>query len=368
LASATGAGDELAQFDYALPPDRIAQDPAEPRDAARLLVLDRRSGALQDARVSELGRYLRPGDCLVVNDTRVLPARMLGRIPGEERDAEVLWLHPVGDEWAALLRPARRCPVGTTILLADGAARATVTAREEHGRARLRLHGPASVEALLETHGLPPLPPYIRRYRKPGGEDWARYQTVYATRPGAVAAPTAGLHLTAELLAALEARGVELCRVTLHVGPGTFRPVRARRVAEHRMDPERFEVSPATAAALTRARREGRRVVAVGTTTARALETAARPDGSLAPGAGWTALTIVPGHEFRAVDALLTNFHLPRSSLLLLVAAFAGRERVLGAYAHAVAAGYRFYSYGDAMLVGSDFGFPAPGAARGTRP
>jgi S-adenosylmethionine:tRNA ribosyltransferase-isomerase len=352
LARGTAGPGELAQFDYALPADRIAQEPAERRDAARLLVLDRRSGAIRDTGVAALARYLRPGDCLVVNDTRVLTARLFGRIAGTERPAEVLFLHPVGEEWAALLRPARLCPVGTTVVLADGAARATVTAREELGRARLRLDGPGPVDALLEAHGLPPLPPYIRRYRKPGGEDWARYQTVYAARPGAVAAPTAGLHFTTELLDQLATRGIELHRITLHVGPGTFRPVRAHRVAEHRMEAERFEVSPATAAALTCARREGRRVVAVGTTTVRALETVAGPGGSLTPGTGWTDLTIVPGYEFRAVDALLTNFHLPRSSLLLLVSAFAGREGVLHAYAHAVAAGYRFYSYGDAMLIG----------------
>jgi S-adenosylmethionine:tRNA ribosyltransferase-isomerase len=341
----------LAAFDYALPPDRIAQEPAEPRDAARLLVGDRRAGPWTDARVADLGRFLRPGDCLVVNDTRVLPARLLGRIGGSERAVEVLLLHPEADGWAALLRPARRCPVGTTLELADGAARARVIAREASGRARVRLEWPGTVEALLEQHGLPPLPPYIRRYRKPGGEDWSRYQTVFARHPGAVAAPTAGLHFTPGLLAALQAQGVELHRVTLHVGPGTFRPVRAASPAEHRVEPERFEVSPATAAALTRARREGRRIVAVGTTTVRTLETVADADGGLAPGAGWTALTIVPGHRFRAVDALLTNFHLPRSSLLLLVAAFAGRERVLDGYAHAIAAGYRFYSYGDAMLL-----------------
>ena len=354
MASAAPGGGDLARFDYALPPDRIAQEPAERRDAARLLLVDRRSGALRDARVADLGRYLRAGDCLVLNDTRVLPARLLGRIGGTGRDVEVLLLHPVGptnDDWAALLRPARRCPVGTTIVLADGAARAMVTAREEQGRARVRLDGTGPVETFLDAHGLPPLPPYIRRYRKPGGEDWARYQTVYAVRPGAVAAPTAGLHFTTELLAELETGGVELHRVTLHVGPGTFRPVRAQRVAEHRVEAERFEVSEATALAVSRARREGRRVVAVGTTTVRALEAVARPDGSVAPGAGWTDLTIVPGHEFRAVDVLLTNFHLPRSSLLLLVSAFAGRARVLDAYAHAVAAGYRFYSYGDAMLI-----------------
>jgi S-adenosylmethionine:tRNA ribosyltransferase-isomerase len=287
----------------------------------------------------------------VVNDTRVLAARLLERIEGAARDVEILLLHPVDGEWAALLRPARRCPVGTTVVLGDGVARATVTAREDLGRARVRLDGVGRVEDFLAAHGLPPLPPYIHRYRKPGGEDWGRYQTVYATRPGAVAAPTAGLHFTAELLAALEAQGVDLHRVTLHVGPGTFRPVRTERVAEHRVEAERFEVPEATAAAVGRARREGRRVVAVGTTTVRALETVARPDGTVAAGVGWTGLTIVPGHSFRAVDALLTNFHLPRSSLLLLVSAFAGREWVLRAYAHAVTAGYRFYSYGDAMLI-----------------
>jgi S-adenosylmethionine:tRNA ribosyltransferase-isomerase len=346
----SAAGD-LAQFDYALSADRIAQEPAEPRHAARLLLLDRETGMIGDSRVHDLGRVLRAGDCLVVNDTRVLPVRLLGRIEGTARDVEVLLLHPLDGEWAALLRPARRCAVGTAVVLGDGVARATVTAREELGRARVRLDGAGRVEDFLAAHGLPPLPPYIHRYRKPGGEDWARYQTVYATRPGAAAAPTAGLHFSEELLAALEGQGVEIHRVTLHVGPGTFRPVRVERVAEHRVEAERFEVSAASAAAIARARREGRRVVAVGTTTVRALETVAQRDGTVVPGAGWTDLTIVPGHQFRVVDALLTNFHLPRSSLLLLVSAFAGRERVLAAYAHAVDAGYRFYSYGDAMLI-----------------
>jgi S-adenosylmethionine:tRNA ribosyltransferase-isomerase len=344
--------DELAPFTFEIPAERIAQVPAEPRDAARLLVVERRTGALRDMRVRDLCGVLAPGDCLVVNDTRVRPARLLGRIAGTGREAEVLLLHPEPEGWAALLRPARRCPPGTQLVLADGATRAEVVARERDGRARLRLDWPGPVETLLDAHGLPPLPPYIRHYRKPGGEDWARYQTVYAARPGAVAAPTAGLHFTPELLARLAAERVELHRITLHVGPGTFRPVRASRLADHRVEAERFEVSPETAAALTRARRSGRRVVAVGTTTVRGLESVARADGTVGAGAGWTALTIVPGHRFRAVDALLTNFHLPRSSLLLLVCAFAGRDRVLDAYAHAIAAGYRFYSYGDAMLVG----------------
>jgi S-adenosylmethionine:tRNA ribosyltransferase-isomerase len=339
-------------YDYHLPPDRIAQDPAEPRDAARLLVLDRQAGGLRDAHVRDLGAYLGPGDCLVVNDTRVVPARLLGRIEGAEREAEVLLVREVeGGEWEALVRPARRCPTGTALVLADGGARAVVTGLGPFGQRRLRLEAPGTVADLLAAHGLPPLPPYIRRYRKPGGEDWSRYQTVYAARDGAVAAPTAGLHFTPELLRRLEGGGIEIHRVTLHVGPGTFRPVRAVRVDEHRMEAERYEVPEATAEALGRARREGRRVVAVGTTTVRTLETAARDDGSVVAGAGWTELTIVPGHRFRVVDALLTNFHLPRSSLVLLVSAFAGRERLLDAYRHAIAAGYRFYSYGDAMLI-----------------
>jgi S-adenosylmethionine:tRNA ribosyltransferase-isomerase len=219
------------------------------------------------------------------------------------------------------------------------------------GRRRLRLEWPGAVADLLARHGLPPLPPYVRHYRKPGGEDWSRYQTVYATHPGAVAVPTAGLHFTPALLAALDAAGVEAHRLTLHVGPGTFRPVRALQVADHAMEAEWCRLPAATAEAIGRARREGRRVVAVGTTTVRALESAVGADGALAAGERWAALTIVPGYRFRVVDALLTNFHLPRSSLLLLVAAFAGRDRVLEAYRHAIAAGYRFYSYGDTMLI-----------------
>lgn len=348
--------DELSLFDYPLPRERIAQEPAERRDAARLLVLDRAAGTRRDAHVRDLAAFVRPGDCLVLNDTRVIPSRLFGRIVGTERPMdrpiELLLVHEVeGGGWEALVRPGRRCPPGTTLVLADGAARAAVTAAGEAGRRRVTLDSPGGVADLLARHGMPPLPPYIRRYRKPGGEDWTRYQTVYAARDGAVAAPTAGLHFTPQLLAALADSGVEVHRLTVHVGPGTFRPVRAGRVADHRMEAERFEVPAATAEAVTRARREGRRVVAVGTTTVRALETAAGPDGSVTAAGGWTDLTITPGHAFRAVDALLTNFHLPRSSLLLLVSAFTGREAILDAYAHAIGAGYRFYSYGDAMLI-----------------
>jgi S-adenosylmethionine:tRNA ribosyltransferase-isomerase len=342
----------LDLFDYRLPPERIAQEPAERRDAARLLVLDRATGGRHEATVRDLPRFLRSGDCLVVNDTRVVPARLLGEVAGTGRPVEVLLVRELaGGEWEALIRPGRHCQTGTVLVLADGRARAVVTGVGEAGQRCLRLEWSGTVAELLAGHGLPPLPPYIQRYRKPEGEDWARYQTVYAAQDGAVAAPTAGLHFTTQLLDELAAAGIERHAVTLHVGPGTFRPVRVARVSEHHMEAEQYRVTEAVSQALGAGRREGRRVVAVGTTTVRVLESVATPDGAVRAGEGWTDLTITPGHRFRAVDALLTNFHLPRSSLLLLVAAFAGRERVLDAYAHAVAAGYRFYSYGDAMLI-----------------
>lgn len=343
---------ELDAFDYPLPPEHIAQYPAEPRDGARLLVLDRVSGERQDARVSDLGRFLRPGDCLVVNDTRVLPSRLLGTLAGADREVELLVLdEPEPGRCQALARPARRLRTGTRVSLAEGTAPATVTGVGEGGRRDLTLDGPGTFRALLTTHGLPPLPPYIRRYRKPVGDDRARYQTVYARRDGAIAAPTAGLHFTPGLLAALAGQGVARHAVTLHVGPGTFQPVRAARVADHRVEAERFEVPAATARAVAEACRTRRRVVAVGTTTVRALETAAPVEGKAGAVSGRTELTITPGYRFQVVDALLTNFHLPRSSLLMLVAAFAGREPLLDAYRYAIARGYRFYSYGDAMLI-----------------
>jgi S-adenosylmethionine:tRNA ribosyltransferase-isomerase len=347
-----GSALPLALFDYELLADRIAQEPAEPRDSARLLVVDRSSGAHRDAHVRELDRLLRPGDCLVVNDTRVIPARLAGRLAGTGRVVEVLLLRELGPgEWDALVRPGRACGLGAELLVAEGAACLTVTGVGESGRRRLRVAGERPVGELLAAHGMPPLPPYIRRYRAPRDADRTRYQTVYAARDGAVAAPTAGLHFTAELLGRLRDRGIGIHAVTLHVGPGTFRPVRVADAQNHRVEAEWYEVSGPTADAVGRARAEGRRVVAVGTTTVRTLETAAAAHGAVRAGSGWTELTIRPGHAFRAVDALLTNFHLPRSSLLLLVAAFAGRERVLDAYRAAAAAGYRFYSYGDAMLI-----------------
>ncbi|HZP35639.1 MAG TPA: tRNA preQ1(34) S-adenosylmethionine ribosyltransferase-isomerase QueA [Methylomirabilota bacterium] len=343
---------DVADFDYELPPALIAQEPAEPRDASRLLVLDRLTGRLEDRGFRDLPEMLRSGDCLVANRSRVMPARLLGTAAQGGGAVELLLLRPVADgRWEAMVRPGRRCRVGARVTLAGGLAEARITGRGPEGTRLVAFEAPWPVRELMERHGLPPLPPYIARHDAPKPEDRERYQTVYAREEGSVAAPTAGLHFTPELLARLEARGVEVCYLTLHVGPGTFRPLRAGPVDGHRLEAEPVEIPPATADAITRARLDRRRVVAVGTTTTRALEWAARRDGMVRAGCGDADLFIRPGHRFRVVDALVTNFHLPRSSLLVLVSAFAGRDRVLAAYRHAVAAGYRFYSYGDAMLI-----------------
>jgi len=339
---------ELLELDYDLPAGAIAQAPAECREAARLLVIDRTRGALEDRSVADLPEILHPGDCLVVNDSRVIPARVLAQ-DALGRPVELLFLEAeTAGRWRALVRPGRRCRPGATLCV--GTARLEIAAVLSDGARVVQRHD-GTVEDLLGAHGLPPLPPYIARHARPAPEDWERYQTVYARTPGSVAAPTAGLHFSDALLARLRERGVEVHAVTLHVGPATFRPLTAPSVEAHTLPPERATVSAATAAAVTAARREGRRVVAVGTTVTRTLESAAGEDGHVAPLDGHATATIRPGHRFRAVDALLTNFHLPRSSLLVLVSAFAGRELILGAYRHAVAAGYRFYSYGDATLI-----------------
>ena len=296
---------DVSLFDYPLPAERIAQYPAEQRDASRLLVCDRAAGRWGDRVFGELPDLLRPDDLLVVNDSRVIPARLLGRLEPGGAQVELLCLRAAG----------------------------------------------GSVRALLARYGVPPLPPYITRHQKPGQEDWERYQTVYAAHDGSVAAPTAGLHFTPAVLDRLKARGIEIRSLTLHVGAGTFRPIRSARVEAHRMEAEEVTISPAVAEAISAAKAQGRRVVAVGTTTCRALESAADDSGCLRPMAGPTDLFIYPGYRFKVIDVLLTNFHLPRSSLLLLVCAFAGGEFVLDAYRHAVEAGYRFYSYGDAMLM-----------------
>jgi S-adenosylmethionine:tRNA ribosyltransferase-isomerase len=347
---------ELDAFDFALPPDRIAQRPLARRDAARLLVL--RRGAAPDAlahgRVRELARWLEPGDLLVVNATRVVPARLRGA-KGSGGAAEALLLGRVGEagegRFRALVRTAGRLRIGSKFRFGppDLAMDCELEEILGEGEVVLRFEPGASPYAA----GEPPLPPYIRR-DGPEAADRERYQTVFARVPGAVAAPTAGLHLTRSLLDALAERGVERTEVVLHVGPGTFRPLRARDLERRRLHPEHpeaFELPEACARAVARARDRGGRVVAVGTTTTRVLETQAAPGRRVRAGAGTTDLFLRPGSRFRVVDALLTNFHLPRSSLLLLVAAFAGRDRVLAAYAEALRRGYRFYSYGDAMLL-----------------
>jgi S-adenosylmethionine:tRNA ribosyltransferase-isomerase len=349
--NATAAnGFSIESYDYPLPPDLIAQEPLAERDASRLLVLERSTGALSHRTFSDLPELLRPGDLLVTNRSRVFPARLLGRREGGGAAEILLVRRRDAERWDAMVRPGRRLRPGTTVDVAPGFRVRVEDAPASGGlrAVRLLLDG-LDPDAALERHGHVPLPPYIRR--ADAREDRERYQTVYARETGSVAAPTAGLHFTPELLARLRDRDVDRAEIVLHVGPGTFRPVEVADVREHRVDPERFTVPPETAAAIERARAEGRRVVAVGTTATRALESAADAAGRVRPGDGETDLVIVPGFRFRVTGALVTNFHLPRSSLLLLVSAFAGRDRVLDAYAEAVRRAYRFYSYGDAMLV-----------------
>jgi S-adenosylmethionine:tRNA ribosyltransferase-isomerase len=336
---------KLSEFDFPLPRDRIAQEPAEPRDAARLMTLDRRTGAREHRVFRELPEILRPGDLVVLNDTRVLPARLVGARATGGRVELLLVSRRSGSVWECWIDSSRR-PRPDERLEFRGGLSGRVLQRNDAG-GWLVDFGPGA-DAGIEAAGTAPLPPYIRRPDGPTERDRERYQTVYAREPGSIAAPTAGLHFTAEVLAGLSARGVQTAALTLHVGPGTFRPVSAETVEEHRMDPERYSAPAPTREAVARARAEGRRVVAVGTTCARALESLARG----APPEGATDLFIYPGFEFRAVDALLTNFHLPRGTPLLLACAWAGRERLLAAYAEALERGYRFFSYGDAMLIG----------------
>ena len=343
---------DVSLFDYHLPRERIAQYPSEQRDASRLLVCDRTAGRWEDRVFWELPDLLRGGDLLVLNDSRVIPARLLGRLERDGTLVELLFLKALGpSRWEALARPAKRCRPGAVIRFGDGEGGARVVEIAAEGRRIVEAEGEGSVRELLEHYGVPPLPPYITRHQKPGQEDWERYQTVYSAHEGSVAAATAGLHFTQTLLHRLKTKGVEVQMLTLHVGAGTFRPIRSARVEAHGMEAEDFTISPAVADAINRAKGEGRRIVAVGTTTCRAVEAAADERGTVRPMSGPTDLFIYPGYRFKVIDALLTNFHLPRSSLLLLVCAFAGREFILGAYRHAVEAGYRFYSYGDAMLI-----------------
>ena len=348
-------------FDFPLPPDRIALRPARPRDAARLLVV-RQGGTLEDRVVRDLPNLLRPGDQLVVNDTRVIPASLQGRRIGRGPETRIeanLVKRLGGSHWNAFVKPAKRLSKGDVVRFGDdgkvcfhGQFDATVEAKGEGGEVTLAFafHGPVLDQAIAERGDMP-LPPYIASRRAADEEDRADYQTLFAHDEGSVAAPTAGLHFTDDLVARLKSRGIGLHTVTLHVGAGTFLPVKTEDTADHKMHAEFGVVPEKTAIALNGARAAGGRIVAVGSTSLRLLESAADEDGAIRPFAGETAIFIRPGYRFRAVDVMLTNFHLPRSTLFMLVAAFSGLEAMQRAYAHAIEAGYRFYSYGDACLL-----------------
>jgi S-adenosylmethionine:tRNA ribosyltransferase-isomerase len=360
----------VSDFHYLLPEELIAQEPLSDRAASRLLHLDRVSGKFRDGWFRALPEVLRPGDLAVFNNTRVFPARLYGRRSGQQAEPvgsgtpprgyphggiEILLTRQVSrepNEWDCLARPGRKVGVGGQLFFGEtDELQAEVLSRGSFGERRLRFHCRADFDSLIERLGHVPLPPYISR--ADGSADRERYQTIYARERGSIAAPTAGLHFTPAILAGLQARGIETAEITLHVGLGTFQPVRAARVQDHRLHPEMYAIASPAAAAINLALRARRRIVAVGTTTVRALEHAIRrgASGQLAAGGAETDIFIYPGYEFRVVGALLTNFHLPQSTLLMLVSAFAGTQAVIAAYRHAVEQRYRFYSYGDCMLV-----------------
>jgi len=366
---------QLYDFDYELPPELIAQQPSSERDASRMLVLYRGPAQMEHRRFADLPEYLRPGDVLIVNNTKVIPARLFGTFE-DGKSVEVLLVRPVEDQcWEALVKPAKPARLGRQLFLACGRLTVTVVAQGIHGRRILRLPTSVDLRTILHSYGVMPLPPYIKRSTEPQvpaegrwsgaktetgssgarrsalGGDFERYQTVFAQEEGAVAAPTAGLHFTAALLDRIRGLGILVHPVTLHVGPGTFQPVRVEDVSSHRMEPERYAIPEETAHAVTTAKAQARRVIAVGTTSVRTLEHAANKNGTVQAGEGEADLFITPGYRFRVVDVLLTNFHLPRSTLLMLVSAFAGLESIRRAYAAAIAERYQFYSYGDAMLI-----------------
>jgi len=337
-----------SDFAYDLPQELIAQHPVEPRDSSRLLVYHRDTGAIEHRVFQEITDYLRPGDALVINDTRVIPARLLGNRAGTGGAVELLLLKRLGkDTWEALAGPGRKARPGDVLEFGGGRLRATILQDTEAGARVVRFQYEGVFEEALDELGKMPLPPYIHEPL----QDRDRYQTVYAAHDGSAAAPTAGLHFTPELLERVAGRGIDIVPVLLHVGLGTFRPVKAQEVSEHTMHSEEYEVTPNAAARINQARARGGRVVCVGTTTVRTLESVADESGVIRPARGETAIFITPGVPIRAVDALITNFHLPESTLLMLISALMGREQALAAYAEAVRERYRFFSFGDAMLI-----------------
>lgn len=336
-------------FDFELPEELIAQVPLENRTSSRLMVMDKDTGAIQHDVFNNIRNYLQEGDCLVLNNTKVLPARLLGEKEDTGAKIEVLLLKQLeGDKWETLVKPAKRVKPGTVISFGGGKLTATCVDTKEHGGRQLEFSYEGIFYEVLDELGKMPLPPYIKEQL----EDQDRYQTVFAKERGSAAAPTAGLHFTEELLSELEQKGVKLAFITLHVGLGTFRPVSVDNVDEHEMHSEFYQVSEETAALLNEVKEAGGRIITVGTTSTRTLETiASLHDGMFASGSGWTDIFIYPGYEFKAIDGMITNFHLPMSTLIMLVSALAGREHVLHAYKEAVQERYRFFSFGDAMFI-----------------
>lgn len=338
---------KTSDFDFQLPEELIAQTPLERRDASRLLTLDRESGAVGHHHFYDLPRFLRPGDCLVLNDSRVLPARLIGHRPTGGACEVLLLVDKGGDLWECLVRPGRKLKPGAQVIFGDGQLTATVEEELNDGKRTVRFHYQGIFLEILEQLGRMPLPPYIKAEL----QDQERYQTVYSKVVGSAAAPTAGLHFTPELLEQVGEMGVKVCYVTLHVGLGTFRPVKAEDIADHEMHSEFCQISQETADIINETKRNGGRVICVGTTSCRTVESFAAEDGTMSERSGWTSIFIYPGYKFKVLDALITNFHLPQSTLIMLVSALAGREHVLAAYEEAVREKYRFFSFGDAMFI-----------------
>ena len=335
-------------FYFKLPEELIAQDPLEDRSASRLLVLDKESGKIEHRMFRDIKAYLKPGDCLVINDTKVIPARLIGSKIGTDAKIEILLLkRKENDIWETLVKPGKKAKPGTKISFGEGLLIGEVIDVVEEGNRLIQFSYQGIFEEILDQLGQMPLPPYITHQL----EDKNRYQTVYAKHSGSAAAPTAGLHFTPEILKEIKESGVDIAHVTLHVGLGTFRPVKVENIQEHHMHSEFYHIEASEAEKINRAKREGHRIICVGTTSCRTIESAAKPDGTLSECSGWTEIFIYPGYQFKVLDCLLTNFHLPESTLIMLVSALAGREHVLHAYEEAVKEQYRFFSFGDAMLI-----------------
>ena len=339
---------DVKDFYYDLPQELIAQDPLEDRSSSRLMVLDKITGEVEHRHFKDITEYLRPGDCLVINNTKVIPARLYGVKEGTEAKIEILLLkRKENDIWETLVKPGKKCKIGTKIVFGEGILTGEVVDIVEEGNRLIQFHYEGIFEEILDRLGQMPLPPYITHQL----QDKNRYQTVYAKYDGSAAAPTAGLHFTPELLQQVRDMGVEIAEVTLHVGLGTFRPVKETDVLKHHMHSEFYQIEQSEADKINKAKKEGHRVIAVGTTSTRTLESAADENGFLTEKSGWTEIFIYPGYQFKVIDALITNFHLPESTLVMLVSALAGREHVLAAYETAVEEKYRFFSFGDAMFI-----------------